>query len=114
MDDTELPSRQQRPPDHSSTLPAQPWKPPIHLPSSDPIPSHGLIDAGTEQIQRIPPDTAIRQQWQLPTHLSSLERASLPIDMNTEETWHLPAIQWPVRRRSIFKVIWMWLKKTGT
>jgi hypothetical protein len=105
MDDAEVSSYQQRSPASGSTPAIQPWKPPMR----QRITAHRLIDANTEQIQRIPSDMFIEQQVQPSTHLSSLEPASLPIDIDTEETWHLPAIQFPIRRRSIFKVIWKWL-----
>ena len=62
MDGTELPSRQQRSPDHSSNLPAQPSKAPTHLPELE---HESQIDMDTEET------------WYLPVIQSPIRRGSI-------------------------------------
>jgi hypothetical protein len=77
--------------------------------SADQQPERGFAEAGEPEDQRLPPGSAVQQQWRSSTQSHAGERASGTNDVAGGETWHIPVAGEFATRRSLFRSVWSWL-----
>jgi hypothetical protein len=71
-------------------------------------PERGFAEA-REPDRRLPPGSAVQQQWRASTQSHAGERASRTNNVAGGETWHIPVAGEFATRRSLFRSVWSWL-----
>ena len=77
--------------------------------SADHQPERGFAEAREPEDRRLPPGSAVQQQWRSSTQSHAGERASRTNDVAGGETWHIPVAGEFATRRSLFRSVWSWL-----
>jgi hypothetical protein len=69
-----------------------------------------IFGEDAEQVQRIDPGTTMQQHLRSSTNFPAFTHASRPNDIDMGDTWLIPVVQGNTKRRSLFKLVWDWLK----